>query len=180
MDIVARWPGSTHDATIFNNSRLKVRFESGHFENCMLLGNAGVTIEFLSYIIIVGDSAYNTRPYLLTPMLNPTTAAENLYNSAHIRTRNVIERLFGVWKRRFPILAYGCRLKINNLLIVIVATAVLHNIAQIAREEEPPLDNDINHLLLDGDIPVLYEVGAANNGFTIRRTLIDEYFATLV
>lgn len=37
-DVVARWPGSTHDSTIFNNSRLKERFEEGEFQNSWLLG----------------------------------------------------------------------------------------------------------------------------------------------
>lgn len=38
MDIVANWPGSTHDVTIFNSSRLKARFENGEFNNGILLG----------------------------------------------------------------------------------------------------------------------------------------------
>lgn len=39
IDIVARWPGSAHDATIFANSRLKVKMETGEYPNCILLGN---------------------------------------------------------------------------------------------------------------------------------------------
>uniref|UniRef100_A0A6P7H3R6 Nuclease HARBI1 n=1 Tax=Diabrotica virgifera virgifera TaxID=50390 RepID=A0A6P7H3R6_DIAVI len=38
QDIVARWPGSAHDSTIFNNSRVKQRFEEGEFGNGILLG----------------------------------------------------------------------------------------------------------------------------------------------
>ncbi|KAJ8912984.1 hypothetical protein NQ315_000041 [Exocentrus adspersus] len=38
LDLVARWPGSTHDATIFMNSRLRARFENNEFPNCLLLG----------------------------------------------------------------------------------------------------------------------------------------------
>lgn len=41
LDIVARWPGSTHDQTIFNNSSIRNRFEQGHFGNGILLGDSG-------------------------------------------------------------------------------------------------------------------------------------------
>jgi hypothetical protein len=39
LNLVARWPGSAHDATIFNSSRVRARFDAGHFPNCVLLGN---------------------------------------------------------------------------------------------------------------------------------------------
>lgn len=120
-DIVARWPGSTHDQTIFNNSTLKQRFEEGHFGKYML----------------VGDSGYQLKPYLMTKMQNVHTPAENLFNESIIRTRNVVERQYGVWKRRFPVLQLEMHLKIESVLTVIIATAVLHNIALQANEEIP-------------------------------------------
>jgi len=61
-----------------------------------------------------GDSGYTLKPYLMTPLLNPRTAEENRYNEAHIRTRNTVERTFGVWKSRFPALAYGLRCKLDT------------------------------------------------------------------
>jgi hypothetical protein len=75
--------------------------------------------------LVVGASGYANTNFLLTPLLRPRTPAEQLYNESHIRTRNVVERCFGVLKRRFPILAYGCRLQSNKVLIIIVATSVL-------------------------------------------------------
>ncbi|XP_018569031.1 putative nuclease HARBI1 [Anoplophora glabripennis] len=38
LNVVARWPGSTHDSPIFNNSRLKMDFENNQYQNCLLLG----------------------------------------------------------------------------------------------------------------------------------------------
>lgn len=37
-NIVARWPGSAHDSTIFANSRLRALFENNNYPNCVLLG----------------------------------------------------------------------------------------------------------------------------------------------
>jgi hypothetical protein len=69
------------------------------------------------------------RSYLFTPLLNPQRPAELVYNERHVRIRNVEERCFGVIKSRFPILAYGCRLKVETVQTVFVAEAILHNIA---------------------------------------------------
>ncbi|XP_050293051.1 putative nuclease HARBI1 [Anthonomus grandis grandis] len=38
QDIVARWPGSAHDLTVFNNIRIRARFEGQEFQDSVLLG----------------------------------------------------------------------------------------------------------------------------------------------
>lgn len=113
-------------------------------------------------------------------MLNPDTEAERLYNEAHIRTRARVENVFGIWKRRFPILAYGCRLKIETAFTVVVATAVLHNIATKRGENIPNVENenDIQQLIAEGQI-LNVPHGNQNEGFQARRTLINNYFANL-
>ena len=58
------------------------------------------------------------------------------YNTAHRRTRCVIEMCFGLLKRRFPCLQLGLRTALANTLVIIVATAVLHNFALIHREQD--------------------------------------------
>jgi hypothetical protein len=68
LDVVARWPGSTHDATISNNSRIKGKFENNNYTNC----------------VVLGDSRYANKTYLMTPLLNPSTPAEQLGNESHI------------------------------------------------------------------------------------------------
>lgn len=87
---ILRWPGSTHDQTVFDFSQLRVRLESGEFGE--------------SYLI--GDSGYGVKNYLLTPLLHPRTEAEKNFNNAFKSARqSTIECLFGRWKRRFPILS---------------------------------------------------------------------------
>lgn len=141
-NIVARWPGSCHDKTIFNNSRLKYNFEAGQFENFHL----------------IGDSGYTLTKYLLTPHENPRTEPERLYNESLVRTRNIVERQYGVWKRRFPILSLGIKLNLETTMNIIVATAVLHNLA-IEMNEEVPDDFDIE---VQQDIPN-YEIRIDDN-----------------
>ncbi|XP_066600772.1 putative nuclease HARBI1 [Prorops nasuta] len=115
LDWVAYWPGATHDATIFDNSRLKSRFKSGEFGNGVLLG----------------DSGYPSLPFLLTPLQNPQTPSEILYNEAQIRTRSMVERCFGLLGRMFPVLTLGSRFRSpQKTLQVITACAVLYNLSR--------------------------------------------------
>ena len=81
VSIVAHHLGSTHDSRIFNESRLCQRLQQGHLHGHLL-----------------GDGGYGCRSYLLTPLRTPNTEAERRYQRAHIPTRQVVERLFGMWK----------------------------------------------------------------------------------
>lgn len=150
MNIVSRWPGSTHDQTIFINSLIKRRFERGDFED----------------FILIGDSGYANTWYLATPFTVNNNEDRNhqreAYNRSIISTRNVVERSYGVIKRRFPVLAYGMRVKLSTAQRIIVACAVLHNIAIDAREPMPPRGENENEdrieiLIRDGDVPIAAE-----------------------
>ncbi|KAJ8973882.1 hypothetical protein NQ317_019295, partial [Molorchus minor] len=129
-NVVARWPGSSNDINVFMNSALKARFEEG-MGNCVMLG----------------DSGYPVSKYLLTPLLHPQNEAEIRYNESQIRTRNPIERCIGVWKGRFPVLALGIRLNLETAQEIIVATAILHNLAIIENEPEPDVNDNIQRLI---------------------------------
>ncbi|KAL3203874.1 hypothetical protein MRX96_041647 [Rhipicephalus microplus] len=123
FDIVAGWPGSVHDSRIFDNSRLRVLYERNRVPG-VLLSNAG----------------YECQPYLFIPFSEPgtTDAPKERYQKALIKTRNVVERAFGMWKRRFPCLDMGMQHKAKNIVHIITACAALHNLACLLREPEPP------------------------------------------
>uniref|UniRef100_A0A146L3K0 Putative nuclease HARBI1 n=1 Tax=Lygus hesperus TaxID=30085 RepID=A0A146L3K0_LYGHE len=121
-NIVARWPGSSHDATVLRHSSLWRQLTT------------------LGHDVILADSGYGLTKNLITKVRNPSTEAERRFNESQIRTRNVVERSYGVWKRRFPILANGIRVKLERTQAIIVATAVLHNIAILLNERLPEVD----------------------------------------
>lgn len=60
------------------------------------------------------------------------------YNKAHIKTRNSVERAFGVWKRRFPCLDMRLQHKPHRAVQIITACAALHNLACLRKEPHPP------------------------------------------
>ena len=65
-NIVARWPGLTHDLRIFENSKIADKLRDGALDG-----------------IFVGDSGCACRAYLLTPILKPKNAGEVRYNTAY-------------------------------------------------------------------------------------------------
>lgn len=156
--IVARWPGSTHDSRIFDNSQLCALLERGEMQGHL-----------------VGDNGYACHPYLMTPLLNPQTRPERNYNYSHIQTRGAIERLFGVWKRRFPCIKDGLRTKLDTTLTIIIAVAVLYNFGKRVRDE--PTEEADDHPPEDDQDEAEEVQHAANaTGNAVRRALIEAHF----
>lgn len=167
LDIVTRWAGAAHDQTIFNASSVAHRLAAGEWAP--------------NYIL--GDSGYECRHYCLIPLLNINNEAERLYNESLIRTRTSVERLFGVWKRRFPILSTGIRVTADTFEksdYYIVACAILHNIAIRRNERVPPVDPNVFIPPYDPeDFAVDVVPAARNNRTAVRTSVINDYFATL-
>ena len=158
-NVVARWGGATHDSRIFENSELATACEQGQFNGHM-----------------VGDSGYACRPYLLTPVLNPTTQAERNYNAAHILTRNPVERTIGVVKSRFRCISHDSKVRIRTerAMAVIVAACVLHNI-----ELEPDANFNDGQALALPRVPQHHVHNNPNNpqgGQAFRRQFIRDNF----
>lgn len=132
--------------------------------------------------VILGDAGYALSHYLLTPLANPITRAEKLYNESQIRTRNVIERTFGIWKRRFLVLFFGIRLKEETTMAVIQSCAILHNIARQESDPQPPDEiEDINNILRNEIVDIEAATQPQNNSTpqALRSALIQEYFSVL-
>lgn len=104
-------------------------------------------------------------------MFSATNDASRTYNAAHIRTRIRIEQAFGILKRRFPALHFGIRTKIDTVYAIIVACAVLHNIAIDQNEPEPP-----NDVLVADPVPVDVPVRQNQRGAYVRQALIATHF----
>lgn len=117
-------PGRTHDAWTWANTPIRGFFEQQN------------------RFMIAGDSAYPISESLMKPyrpevaVLDPTRRQVVFNNRLNaIRTR-MTENIFGRWKRRFPILK-GMRVHLPAARRIMIATAVLHNMAVLWRDEDP-------------------------------------------
>jgi len=125
--------------------------------------------------LIVADSDYANSRNVVTPFINPQNAIEQLYNESIIRTRNPVERSYGVLKRRYPVLSLGLRLKLKTTQVVIVACCVLHNIACDNNDLDPPELLDIT-LPENENINIMEEAIEEGNA---RQQIVVDYFAYL-
>ncbi|XP_011864268.1 PREDICTED: putative nuclease HARBI1, partial [Vollenhovia emeryi] len=158
LDIVSEWPGSQHDSRIFQNSRIYMKYVERQLSG-----------------ILVGDAGYPCLPFLLTPIQNPQTDEEITYNILHRRTRIIVERTFGIWKRRFPCLSRVLSNKLICSTTIVVACAVLHNLSLIFNDvlPEEEIFEEVNEM---EEVPVDAPHWEPGEGFVMRAELIERLF----
>lgn len=86
------WPGSVNDARILRNSNLFAMFQQGYRP----FGDA----------VILGDAIYPLTNWLITLVNGNVDGAAARFNTAHSKTRSIVERAIGLLKLRFPCLNY--------------------------------------------------------------------------
>uniref|UniRef100_A0A673H0X9 DDE Tnp4 domain-containing protein n=1 Tax=Sinocyclocheilus rhinocerous TaxID=307959 RepID=A0A673H0X9_9TELE len=141
ISLDAKWPGSVHDSRIFRESVLCQRFEEGLFDG-----------------LLVGDRGYACQRFLLTPYPDqwnidpdPQTRPQNRFNVALSKSRVKIEMTF------------------ERASQIVVACAILHNIATIRKKRVPPQ----NQLLPDEIDPITLDHPA---GAAVRDAITIQYF----
>ena len=155
LNLVARWPGSTHDSHIFRASRVSQHLQQHHTS--------------LEDGLLIGDSGYGLKPYLMVPYANPITANQRSFNRSLKKTRVVIEQVFGRWKRRFHVLHSEIRMHPEKVCKVIGACGVLHNIAVMFNE---PFEDDEEHQ----NEPDIHIYQGPDEGRLVRDHIANTFF----
>ena len=118
--------------------------------------------------LLLGESGYPLRPWLLTPVLISTSPQEVGYNEAHMKTRNIIESSFGLLKSCFR-----CIDTSGGTRPIVIAVVVLHNLCII---HHLPLPEN-NNIPLDREhIDRQPYAGRLNDGVAVRGRLINGRF----
>ena len=110
-NVVAKWPGGTHDSFVMKQSDIWPSFENG-----------------LATGLVLGDSGYMCRPWLLTPYTTPNTAQEKEFNQRQRKTRVVVECAIGRLKKTFNILHQEIRIELDCVPNLIASCVILKNI----------------------------------------------------
>ena len=118
--VCASWAGCVHDSRILRCSDIPHIMQStgGDF-------------------LLLGDSGYPIKPWLMVPFKNPETPAQQRFNQVFTKERVIIERCFGQLKKRFPMLAGVVRIATKRIPKFIVACVVLHNVSKYLNDELP-------------------------------------------
>ena len=150
-----KFPGSTHDSYMFENSGLKR------------------LVEDCSKGILLGDNAYGSRPYLFVPVLKERSLEEQRYNIAHRVTRVKIENTIGILKSRFLVLKWVHSRDPQFVAETIQTCLVLHNFATRRRDFINPqiyMEED-KELVEPKDI-----APSQNRGDQVRANYIRKHF----
>ena len=133
-NVECAFPGSVHDARIYRVSDVfAFMSRAPQAANCVLLG----------------DEGYPISPWLLTPYRHRDLPNLQRYqvnfNDIFTRERVIVERCFGILKKRFPICGYKLRYQPPKCADIIMACCILHNIAKHLADPEdfddPPPDD---------------------------------------
>ena len=117
----------------------------------------------------LADSGYANAPGFLTPYRgaryhlkewgngrSAPTGPEEYFNMKHSSARNVIERAFGLWKKRFVILRSASFYDVDTQNDIILACALVHNFLRMHSKEDLMewYDNRDDEELLDDDFDI--------------------------
>jgi hypothetical protein len=158
--VMSGWEGSVADSTLWLEAR-----RTGALvipEGKYLLGDAGFA-NCDACLTPYRGVRYHLREWAKATNNRPQNK-EELFNLRHSRLRNIVERIFGVMKRRFKILTLPRAFKLSAQAQVIAALCALHNILLGFQKEE---EDDVADQNTGGDQEDEGEVVQESRGYII-------------
>ena len=163
--VLAGWEGSAHDSRVLDDARMKgLPILPGRF----YLGDAGYA---LSWKVL---TPYRGVRYHLKEWAQGNRRPQNakeLYNLRHSALRNVIERIFGVVEKRFPILVEMSPYAFPFQCDLVLTAMVLHNFIRSHQLNEDEFDvPDVENNNADNDDDKIDEVAEVlGNGNELKQ-----------
>ncbi|XP_054737896.1 putative nuclease HARBI1 [Anastrepha obliqua] len=163
LDVFIGYPGSCHDANVWNNSPIYNSVVGGQIQ---LAQNA----------IILGDSAYPLSTFLLTPYRDNghLTREQKKFNFCLSSTRVMIEQAFGILKNKFRILYSMDTASHKKISKIVFACTILHNFiinngnpSEYISSNNNVIENDDFSSTTINELPT----GEDEDGVTLRNNL---------
>jgi hypothetical protein len=120
--VLAGWEGSAHDSTVLRDAQYNQGFKTPPKK--YWLGDAGYS-NSETILVPYRGTRYHLKEQRLAKK-KPENSKE-LFNLRHASLRNVIERIFGVLKRKYQILQSPSEYSIDTQARIILACTALHN-----------------------------------------------------
>ena len=135
------FPGNSHDSIIFQATDLFQSITEGDTIPNIAKNENGVMISPL----ILGDSAFPFRKWLMKPFTNAVLSREERYFNYRLsRARMVTEGAYGRLKGRWRVLLRKCESQKETVKVMTLACLALHNIC-IDRGDTTPKSWDLNY-----------------------------------
>jgi hypothetical protein len=116
--------GSANDSSVFNYAAAQLKVPKG----CYLLADGGYSKKNPKLLVPYQKTRYHLREQQAAGFRTPATK-EELFNLRHAQARNVIERLIGIQKKRWSVLADGPHQgwSMKEQARFVIALCVVHN-----------------------------------------------------
>ncbi|KAK8957096.1 hypothetical protein KSP39_PZI000389 [Platanthera zijinensis] len=119
------WEGSAHDSRIFNFAISDPKYRFPHPpRGKFYLVDAGYPLQ-RGYIKPFPDTRYHLPDFARGN--RPVEGLQEIFNQSHSSLRSVIERTFGVWKKKWAILRDMPSYSFTKQKRIVLATIALHN-----------------------------------------------------
>ncbi|XP_019415865.1 PREDICTED: putative nuclease HARBI1 [Lupinus angustifolius] len=145
--VLAGWEGTASDSRILKDALSRedpLKIPEGKF----YIGDAGFMLK-RTLLTPYRGVRYHLKEYSARGPQN----SRELFNHRHSSLRNVIERTFGVLKKRFPIISSGSEphYSFETMRDIVLACCILHNFLR-GVDDDISLIAEVDHELLQQDI----------------------------